>query len=71
MGNKNIRHMSTKLYNGIKFNSNRLGTVIRQLHSLKEDARRKLLPGSVAFVPSAAGLVIAGEVVKDLAGEGF
>lgn len=38
---------------------------------MKEDARRKLLPGSVAFVPSAAGLVIAGEVVKDLAGEGF
>lgn len=34
--------MSTKLYNGIKFNSNRLGTVIRQLHSLKEDARRNL-----------------------------
>ena len=38
---------------------------------MKEDARRKLLPGSVAFVPSVAGLVIAGEVVKDLAGEGF
>ena len=26
------------------------------------------VPGSVAFVPSAAGLIIAGEVVKDLAG---
>lgn len=26
------------------------------------------IPGSTAFVPSAAGLVIAGEVVKDLAG---
>ena len=25
------------------------------------------VPGSVAFVPSAAGLIIAGEVVKDLA----
>lgn len=30
--------MSTKLYTGIKFNSNRLGTVIRQLHDLKEEA---------------------------------
>ena len=27
---------------------------------------RRALPGSVAFVPSAAGLIIAGEVVKDL-----
>lgn len=27
---------------------------------------RKLVPGSVAFVPSAAGLCIAGEVVRDL-----
>ncbi len=27
---------------------------------------RRSLPGSVAFVPSAAGLLIAGEVIKDL-----
>ena len=27
-------------------------------------------PGSVAFVPSVAGLIIAGEVIKDLAGKG-
>lgn len=29
---------------------------------------RRDIPGSVAFVPSAAGLIIAGEVVKDLCG---
>lgn len=29
---------------------------------------RRAIPGSVAFVPSVAGLIIAGEVVKDLAG---
>lgn len=29
---------------------------------------RRNSPGSVAFVPSVAGLIIAGEVVKDLAG---
>lgn len=28
---------------------------------------RKRIPGSVAFVPSVAGLILAGEVVKDLA----
>jgi tRNA A37 threonylcarbamoyladenosine dehydratase len=27
---------------------------------------RRAIPGSVAFVPSVAGLIIAGEVVKDL-----
>lgn len=27
---------------------------------------RRQIPGSVAFVPSVAGLIIAGEVVKDL-----
>lgn len=30
------------------------------------DAERRSIPGSVAFVPSVAGLIIAGEVVKDL-----
>lgn len=29
---------------------------------------RRSIPGSVAFVPSAAGLIIAGEVIKDLTG---
>ena len=31
-------------------------------------ARKRQTPGSVAFVPSVAGLIIAGEVVKDLTG---
>ncbi|HEX3033056.1 MAG TPA: tRNA threonylcarbamoyladenosine dehydratase, partial [Bacillota bacterium] len=29
---------------------------------------RRQIPGSISFVPSVAGLIIAGEVVKDLAG---
>lgn len=32
----------------------------------KETQTRRSTPGSMAFVPSAAGLIIAGEVVKDL-----
>lgn len=31
---------------------------------------RRQVPGSNAFVPSVAGLIIAGEIVKDLAGKG-
>ena len=30
------------------------------------EGSRRALPGSVSFVPSAAGLIIAGEVIKDL-----
>lgn len=30
-------------------------------------SRRKSIPGSCAFVPSVAGLILAGEVIKDLA----
>lgn len=33
-----------------------------------KSARRRGTPGSVAFVPSVAGLIIAGEVVRDLTG---
>ena len=29
---------------------------------------KRSIPGSIAFVPSAAGLVLAGEVIRDLAG---
>ena len=34
-----------------------------------EAGNRRSVPGSVAFVPSAAGLIIAGEVIKDLCSE--
>ena len=33
---------------------------------LEEGSKRRSIPGSVAFVPAAAGLVIASEVVRDL-----
>ena len=32
--------------------------------------QRRQVPGSNAFVPAAAGLILAGEVVKDLTGVG-
>lgn len=35
----------------------------------ERDAIRRNIPGSVAFVPSVAGLIIAGEVIKDLTAE--
>lgn len=34
----------------------------------EEDSPKKQVPGSISFVPPVAGLIIAGEVVKDLIG---
>ena len=34
----------------------------------EEQGSRRMIPGSLSFVPSAAGLIIAGEVVKDITG---
>ncbi len=36
------------------------------IESSEEQSPRRSLPGSTAFVPGAAGLIIAGEVVRDL-----
>ncbi|MCR4618457.1 MAG: tRNA threonylcarbamoyladenosine dehydratase [Lachnospiraceae bacterium] len=36
--------------------------------AVSEDPGRRSTPGSIAFVPSVSGLIIAGEVIKDLAG---
>ena len=33
-----------------------------------EETSKKVVPGSTAFVPSVAGLIIAGEVIKDITG---
>lgn len=39
-------------------------------HDSKDEnlSKKRAIPGSIAFVPSAAGLVLAGEVVRDLGG---
>lgn len=34
----------------------------------KHGGRKKIAPASIAFVPSVAGLIIAGEVIKDICG---
>ena len=36
------------------------------LGTLEEDVKKRQIPGSIAFVPSVVGLIIAGEVIKDL-----
>ena len=42
-------------------------TPLRSEELYNDDNVRRQIPGSVAFVPSVAGLIIAGEVLKDLA----
>lgn len=45
-----------------------LKVVYSKEEPLKPDGDEARVPGSVSFVPSVAGLIIAGEVIKDLAG---
>lgn len=40
----------------------------KPMYDISSDIPGKVLPGSSAFVPSTAGLIIASEVVKDLTG---
>lgn len=39
-----------------------------ELNSSQEDSKVRQIPGSISFVPSTAGLLIAGEVVNNLIG---
>lgn len=39
---------------------------IKSFSHFSEDTSKRAVPGSISFVPSAAGLIIASEVVKDL-----
>ena len=41
---------------------------IKPLDSEENTDARKQTPGSIAFVPSVSGLIIAGEVIKDIIG---
>jgi tRNA threonylcarbamoyladenosine dehydratase len=38
--------------------------------AVRQGAPRRRIPGSISFVPSVAGLIIAGEVIKDLIAAG-
>ncbi|MBQ1381145.1 MAG: tRNA threonylcarbamoyladenosine dehydratase, partial [Ruminococcus sp.] len=41
---------------------------VRPVKKSDEQTVRRDIPGSTAFVPSVAGLIIAGEVIKDMIG---
>lgn len=41
---------------------------IKPLRGHEDGERRKPVPASIAFVPSVSGLIIAGEVIKDIIG---
>ena len=45
-------------------------TPLRPANPRKDPESGKVIPGSLAFVPSVAGLILAGEVVKELCGFG-
>lgn len=44
----------------------KLKVVYSKEEPIKPDDAKKQVPGSISFVPSVAGLIIAGEVIKDI-----
>ena len=40
--------------------------LVRQRGTKRKCTVRNQIPGSISFVPSVAGLIIAGEVIKDI-----
>ena len=44
---------------------------INELEIKEENKTKKQVPGSISFVPSVAGLIIAGEVIKDILDKKF
>ena len=60
MGNNNTTKAHDDLENTENTESERHGT-----GTVQQSIKRRT-PGSIAFVPSVAGLIIAGEVIKDL-----
>lgn len=42
--------------------------VINVIEEIPKGSSRRSIPGSIAFVPSVAGLIMAGEIIKDIAG---
>ncbi len=43
-------------------------SVINDSQETDTDVRKRQIPGSVSFVPSVAGLILAGEVIREIAG---
>ena len=44
---------------------------INELEIKEENKTKKQVPGSISFVPSVAGLIVAGEVIKDILDKKF
>lgn len=52
----------------LKIDSQSEASRMTRLEAESSGSKRRSIPGSIAFVPSVAGLIIAGEVVKDITG---
>ena len=46
----------------------RVSASVEEVKIDQEKEHRRVVPGSVSFVPPVAGLLIAGEVIRELAG---
>ena len=61
---RNIKHLKV-----VYSKEEPLEPIVDETFVSDEVRARRATPGSIAFVPSVAGLILAGEVVKDLTGK--
>ena len=58
-----IKRFADSIHSDMEENNETRASIIA-----KDTAVKKAVPGSMAFVPAAAGMIIAGEVIKELSG---
>lgn len=68
LGKRGIRHLKVVYSTELPLEGLAPGEVAQQSDTRPEQHRAKPTPGSNPFVPAVAGLILAGEVIRDLTG---
>ena len=68
LGKRGIKHLKVVYSEEDPLSPITEGLSEAELAELAPQASRRSTPGSISFVPPAAGLMLAGEVIRDLAG---
>ena len=68
LGKRGIKHLKVVFSTELPLDGLAPGTAAEQSDTRPAQGRAKPTPGSNSFVPAVAGLILAGEVIRDLTG---